>query len=150
MALLGKSFVTEEAEDMSFELLPIDCDYTAQIEKSEIKTTAAGNGEYIKNQWKILDAPNPAHIGRTVFQNINIQNPSEVAMKIGASDLKQITKALGISELQDTDELVGVPVIIKLKVQKGKDGYEDSNQIKKVTPIDGESEGSEGQPWLSK
>lgn len=154
MALLNKSFITDEAEDMSFDLLPTDCDYTALIEKSSIEPTKDGNGEYIKNQWKIIDADDPKHIGRLLWQYINTVNASEMAVKIGASMLKQINKVLGIAELVDTDELLNQPMKIRLKIQKGKDGYDDSNQITKVLPVEDASPdagsvagGDSSTPW---
>lgn len=149
MSLLSETFVSEEAEDMSFDPLPV-AEYTAQITKAEVKTTTAGTGEYISCQWTVLDAEDPKYVGRIVFQNLNIVNPSEMAVKIAKSQLKQITKAMGIAELVDTDELLGNPVKITLKIRPAKDGYDASNDVHKVKALSDEGEGTDGggdPPW---
>jgi hypothetical protein len=134
MARLSETFVADEAEDLSFEPLPPGV-YVAQVKKTDLKVTKAGDGEYIALQWEILEADDDRYVGRVVFQNLNIVNPSEMATKIGRSQLKQITKAMGIDNLTDTDELLGTPVKITLKIRKGKDGYDDSNDVAKVMPL---------------
>ena len=150
MSMLGETFVTDEAEDMSFDPLPIGA-YIAKIKVAEIKTTASGTGEYISCQWEImeaLDAEDQKSIGRIVFQNLNIVNDNEMAVKIARSQLKQITKALGIAELADTNELVGQPVKIVLKIRPAKGGYDASNDVAKVMSM--ETEGTDGgaeAPW---
>ena len=146
MALLNETFVTDEAEDLSFEPLPVG-EYIAQVKKAEIKTTSAGTGEYISLQWEILEADDSKHVGRVVFQNLNIVNPNDMAVKIAKSQLKQINTALGISELTDTDELLGQPVKITLKIRPAKDGYDANNDVAKVKAISsGDSEGGDA-PW---
>lgn len=145
MSLLNESFVTDEAEDMSFEVLPVG-EYTAQIKKAEIKTTKDGEGEYISCQWEIMEAKNIQHEGRTVFQNLNLVNKNEMAVKIARSQLRQITLAMGIDKLDDTDELVGQPLRIILKIRPAKGGYEASNDIAKVMPLE-QNKAGETQPW---
>ena len=146
MSLLSNSFVTSEAEDISFEPLPVGI-YTGQIKKAEIKTTSAGTGEYISLQWEILEADEPKYVSRIVFQNLNIVNPSEMAVKIAKSQLKQITTALGIAELIDTDELLGQPLQLTLKIRPAKDGYDASNDVAKVKSLDDGNESSSEIPW---
>ncbi len=150
MALLSETFVTEEAEDTGFEPAPSGW-YIAQITKSEIKPTSAGTGEYIKNEWKILEANEPKYVGKMFWQNLNIVNPSEMAVKIGKGQLKKLNEALGIAELKDTDELIGQPVKVFLKVKPGSGGYDDSNEVTKVKSLHDEDEdkteaGGE-EPW---
>jgi len=137
MARLSETFVTEEAPDIEFEPLPVGT-YVAQVEKAELRTTSAGTGEYISIRWKILEADNERYVGRTVFQNINIVNPSEMAVKIGKGQLKQIAKAMGLSAITDTDELLGTPVRIVLKIRPPQNGYDATNEVKKVLPVSGE------------
>ncbi len=149
MALLSETFVTEEAEDMGFEPAPPGW-YIAQITKSEIKPTSAGTGEYIKNEWKILEADEPKYVGKMFWQNLNIVNPSEMAVKIGKGQLKKLNEALGIKELKDTDELIGQPVKVFLKVKPGSGGYDDSNEVAKVKSLHDEDDSTEAggeEPW---
>ena len=153
MALLSETFVTEDAEDAGFEPAPAGW-YIAQIVKSAIKTTSAGTGEYIKNEWKILEADDPKYVGKLFWQNLNIVNPSEMAVKIGKGQLKKLNEAMGISELEDTDQLLGIPVKVFLKIKPGSGGYDDSNEVQKVKGLHEEDEfdGKESagdEPWDS-
>lgn len=154
MSMLKESFVTDEAEDMSFD--PINPGtYTAIMKSAEIKTTANGKGEYIACQWEIQDVvqvekdnkTNP--IGRMVFQNLNTVNDNEMAVKIAKSQLKQICKALNIAELHDTQELIGQPVKLVLKIRPAKGGYDASNDVAKVMSYEDSESNSENSdtPW---
>lgn len=151
MSLLSNSFRAGDAEDMSFDPVPNDW-YVAKITNSEIKITGSGDGEYIKNTWEILESKNPKFVGRKIFQNLNIVNKSEMAVKIAHSMLKQICEAIGVDELTNTEELVGVPLKIKTKIKPGTGGYDPSNDITKVkdlnyNPDKPEDEESNDPPW---
>lgn len=145
MSLLKETFVTDEAEDASFDALPAG-EYIAHIKKAEIKTNKAKTGEYISCQWEIDEADDVKYVGRIVFQILNISNPSELAQKIGLSELKKICEAFGISQLADTDELVGQPARIFLKIRPARDQYPESNEVAKVMPY-GDTPASGDAPW---
>jgi len=139
MALLKDSFRTEDAEDVSFEPVPAG-NYLAQIIKSDLKVTSSGTGEYIALTFEILEDD---YTGRKVFSNLNIVNPNEQAVKIAKSQLKQICTACEIEELQDTQELHGIPMRIAVKVRPPQNGYDAQNVINKVYSADDTGEG----PW---
>jgi hypothetical protein len=143
MALLKNTFQTDEVEDSSYEPVPAG-DYTMRITKSEIKTTKAGNGEYISLQMEILDEG--AYHGRVIYDNLNIVNPNEMAVKIARATLKQICEAVGVKELEDTNELHGTPFIGRVKINPAKGDYDASNGVAKYLPLDSAS-GSGGDPW---
>jgi len=147
MALLKNTFQTEEVEDVSFEPIPAG-EYTARVTKSDIKTTRAGNGEYIALQVEIMDEG--PYNGRIIFENFNIVNPNEQAVKIARSSLKQLCSAVGITDLEDTAELHGTPFRARVKITPARDGYDASNAIAKYMSLDGEAEGGGeegGDPW---
>lgn len=145
MALLKNTFQTEEVEDISFEPIPAG-EYTLRVTKSEIKTTRAGNGEYISLQMEVMDEG--PYNGRIVFENLNIVNPNEQAVKIARAALKQLCQAIGISELEDTAELHGTPFRARLKITPARDGYDAGNAIAKYMSLDEASDSAdEGSPW---
>jgi len=139
MAILKDSFRTDEAEDLSFEPIPAG-NYEAQIIDSDLRVTSSGTGEYIALTWEILS---DEYAGRRVFSNLNIVNPNEKAVQIAKSQLKQICTAAGIDELQDTQELHGIPMRLALKVRPPQNGYDAQNVVNKVYPIDSPEE----SPW---
>lgn len=139
MALLKNSFREEDAEDISFEPVPAG-NYQAQIVASDLKVTSTGTGEYISLTFEILD---DEYAGRKIFCNLNIVNPNEQAVKIAKSQLKQICKAAGIEELEDTQELHGIPMRLAVKVRPPKNGYDAQNVVNKVFSMDDDGE----SPW---
>lgn len=139
MALLKNSFREEDAEDISFEPVPAG-NYQAQIVASDLKVTSTGTGEYISLTFEILD---DEYAGRKIFCNLNIVNPNEQAVKIAKSQLKQICKATGIEELEDTQELHGIPMRLAVKVRPPKNGYDAQNVVNKVFSMDDDGE----SPW---
>jgi hypothetical protein len=86
-------------------------EYIATIKDAEVKVTKDGTGQYIKLKLQI-DAP--SNTGRVIFSNLNIQNKSEAAERIGRQQLGEIMRALGLSSVADTDQLVGGTVGIKV------------------------------------
>lgn len=112
-------------EGGNFEPLPAGW-YTTTIADAELKDTKAGTGQYIKIRY---DVTGPTHEGRVVFGNLNIRNANPKAEEIGQKQLGQLMTAIGLTELSDTDQLIGAPVSVKLAIRKSEE-YGDSNDVK--------------------
>lgn len=134
MAFLNETFRTAELpeSDRNFDPLPPGW-YQANITKTEIKKTKNGTGQYIAVRY---DITGPSHQGRVVFANLNIRNASPEAERIGRQQLGELLRAIGLAELSDTDQLIGAPVQIKLKVRE-QEGYDPSNDIAGFKSVDG-------------
>jgi len=111
--------------DTNFELLPVGW-YTAHISDAEVRQTKAGTGEYIAIKYEITG---PSHQGRTVFGNLNIKNPNPKAEEIGRQQLGHVMRAIGLTKVSDTDQLIGGDLSIKLKLNPGTDQYAPSNDV---------------------
>lgn len=120
-------------DDSNFELLPAGW-YDATISEAEVCITKSGSGQYVKLR---LDIFGPTHEGRCVFSNININNHNPKAEEIGRKQLGAIMRALGLSRVKDTDQLIGGNLKIKVGISPAKDGYEASNQVKAFKSPDG-------------
>lgn len=112
--------------------------YLGHIKKSEIKKTKAGTGLRLNMQVVIESSEEDEfkdddckHVGRIVFIGLNIQNPSAQAVEISQRELTSICEACGIAEVEDSEELHDISFGFKLGIEKGNDGYEDKNVIKK-------------------
>ena len=116
----------------SFDPLPAGW-YQANIKGSELKDTKSGTGQYIAVQYDILG---PTHQGRVVFGNLNIRNPNPKAEEIGRQQLGELMRAIGLNTVQDTDELIGGQLMIKLAIKKSEE-YGDSNEIKGYKALEG-------------
>lgn len=108
--------------------------YQARIVEAVGKTTKAGTGEYIAVRY---DITGPSHQGRVVYGNINHSNPSAKAEQIGRQQLGELMRAIGLSRISDTDELVGGVCEIKVDIRKGDGQYADSNEIKAWKAVSG-------------
>jgi hypothetical protein len=141
MALLNQSFDAAELPQStsSFEPIP-EGSYNATISQSELRNTNDGTGQYIKLR---LDITGPSHQGRVVFANLNIKNQSQKAEEIGRQQLGEIMRAIGLSKLQDTDQLIGGAVNIKLAIRPARTdertgkSYDAANEVKGYRAISG-------------
>ena len=144
-----------EEEDREFTPIPAGW-YTAAIAGADIRETKAGNGNYIAVRF---DVTGPSHEGRVVFTNLNTRNPNPKAEEIGRQQLGNIMRAIGLSKLEDTDQLLGGNLSIKVSVREDPT-YGASNEVKGYRAIEGsappaatfikEPAGSSEPPWAMK
>ena len=134
MAFLNETFDVNELPqgNGNYEPLPAGW-YHANITGAELKSTKAGNGQYIAVRY---DITGPTHQGRVVFGNLNIKNPNPKAEEIGRQQLDQLMRATGLAAVQDTDQLIGGTCSIKLTVRHDET-YGDGNEVKAFKAIEG-------------
>lgn len=138
----------EDESTGEFEPLPAGW-YAAKTTQAELKETNKGDGQYIKLRY---DITGPSHEGRVVFGNLNISNPNETAQRIGQQQLGQLMKAGKLDAIEDTDQLVGLDLQIKLKIQPAKGEYGPSNNITAFktgdsAPAKEAAAGGKSLPW---
>lgn len=117
---------TTVAPNASFDPLPAGW-YNANITGSEMKPTKDGSGAYIQLELTILDGQ---YANRKVFDRLNVQNNSQVAQEIAYATLSSICHATGVIQVQDTSQLHGIPLEVKLSVRAATENYEASNDVK--------------------
>ena len=110
----------------SYDPIP-EGEYTLHALEAEEKTTAKGDGKYIKVKFEVLKGE---HEGRLLWQNFNTVNPNEKAEQIGRGQLVAWATACGRPDAEDTDKLLNRAFKAAVVVEKGKNGYSDSNKIK--------------------
>lgn len=110
--------------------------YNAVIEKSEQKMTKKNDGSYITLMFKIIEGP---AVGRTLFTNLNTDNPSAKAVEIAYRQLSSICHAVGIMQVADTAELHNLPLQIQVKVTPAKGEHDAKNEVKNYKAIDATS-----------
>ncbi len=132
---LGQSFNVNDMPESSGDFEPIPAGmYTATIGGAEVKTTNAGDGQYISLR---LDITGPSHEGRVVFTNLNIRNKNPKAEEIARQQLGDIMRATGLATVEDTDQLIGGALQIKVAVKAATDQYAASNDVKGFKAIEG-------------
>jgi len=157
MAFLDQTFEADAmpVSEKSYEPLPAGW-YTASITAAELKNTKAGTGQYIAIRYDIIG---PSHQGRIVFGNLNIRNPNPKAEEIGRQQLGEIMRGIGIAKVQDTDELIGGQLSIKVDIRSSEQ-YGDQNEVKGFKAIAGSTppapvakaaaSGKAAPPWQKK
>ena len=127
MAFLGETFSTDSLpiSDRSYDLVPEGW-YNATITKAELNNTKAGTGQKIDMRYDIVG---PTHQGRVVFGTVNVRNQSQKAEEIGRQQLGEIMRAVGLAKIQDTDELVGGSICVRVKIRPAENGYDARNEV---------------------
>lgn len=112
----------------SFDALPAG-DYLAAIASSEVKPSKNGSN-YLNLKFQVLDGE---FSGRTFFTIINLWHPNAQTKEIAQRELNSICHAVGKLRINDSAELHGVPMRVKLTVEKS-DQYADQNRVKGYKP----------------
>ena len=114
--------------------------YTAMIAGADLQATKDGSGQYIKIKYSITG---PSHQGRVVFGNLNIKNQSAKAEEIGRAQLGELMRAIGLARVQDTDQLIGGNLSIKLDIRPARTDaatgktYDAQNEVKGYKVVGG-------------
>lgn len=135
MAKLGGFNATEHAELDTFDVIP-PADYTAQIVESEMKENNAKTGSYLKLKFKLTEGK---FKGRVLWTNLNLDHPNADAVEIANRHLASICKSVGIISPDDSQDLHGIEMSIKVTVKKASASYPESNEIKSYKKLDGVS-----------
>ena len=96
-----------------FALIPKG-EYTAIISSSEVKKTAAGDGEYLSLKFQICSGE---FQNRTLFANLNLVNKNEQAVAIARGDLSAICRSVGVLTPKDSSELHNKPLTISIGIK---------------------------------
>lgn len=139
------NFDPSQIEEMEgFKVIPPGV-YTVVIVESDVKDTKAGTGKCLELKYQIIEG---GQTGNTLIDRLNISNPSDVAQKIGLSQLKNICEAVGhAGQLTNSEQLHGKPFSVQVEIEKFKSNTTskelESNKIAKrmkrqepsVTPV---------------
>lgn len=115
----------------SFDALPAG-DYVAAISASEVKESKANaSNRYLSLKFQVMEGE---FSGRTFFTNINLWHSGAQTVEIAQRELNSICHAVGKLRVNDSSELHGVPMRVKLTVEKS-DQFGDQNRVKGYKPL---------------
>ena len=114
--------------------LPTDA-YNAMITKSEMKETKNKDGHYLQLNMKVIDGQ---YKGRTIIDRLNLDNPNPVAVEIANKALNSMCQACQKVGVQDSEELHGIPMEVKVKFIPETDNQPASNNVTFYGPYKGE------------
>ena len=89
--------------------------YEAVITATEIKANRANTGKGLNLTFEIISDNDK---GRKVWAWINFQHQKQEAQRIGQEELARVCKAVGVSQLTDSEQLHNIPLIITVDVDR--------------------------------
>ena len=111
--------------------------YNVAIEDSEMKPTRDGSGAMLVLSFRVLDGQ---YANRKIASRLNLRNNNAQAVEIAYRDLSAICHAVQVVTVQDSAELHGKPLKIKVAVRPARQDrnaetgevkeYEASNDVK--------------------
>jgi hypothetical protein len=106
--------------------------YKCVIVSSGEQPTKAMTGTMLKLQLQVIEGP---HQGQMVFDQLNINNPSQTAQEIAQRTLSAICRATGVMMPQDSSDLHNKPLIVTVRVETSKD-YGTQNKVSGYEPCE--------------
>ena len=134
--IMGGFNADEYEEQPEFDNSPLPAgEYYAEIADATVKETANKKGTGCNVTFDILgDVHDKSGKGRKLFAWFTLQHENDMAQSIGQREFHALRLAVGKPTANDTDELLGANLVIKVGFDK-KDATR--NQIKKYTAVDG-------------
>ena len=124
--------------------------YNVMIDESEMKPTKQEGGMRLALRFNIIDGQ---YANRKIFSGLNLRNANPVAQEIAYKQLSAICHAVGVMQVQDSQQLHGRPLKVKVKVRAASGDYEASNEITAYKNINEQVDGPVGgaptgaAPW---
>lgn len=109
--------------------------YAARIDKIDLKPTKKGDGQYLDIQFVIDEAQHPDLAGRMVWDRLNVFHQNQKTMQIARGQMRKLQECVGKPTSQETDELLGLPVLVKVKLRAETAEFRAQNEIDDYKPI---------------
>jgi hypothetical protein len=104
--------------------------YEVMMTESEWQDNSRGTGRFLKLTFQILEGE---FKGKPLWDRLNLDNPSEKAVQIAKGSLSAICRAVGVTRPKDTNELHGIPLIVRVDKEEYEPG-KWSNPVKAYYP----------------
>lgn len=101
--------------------------YTVEITNAEVKDLSSGNGTGLKLEMTVIDPEQYAK--RKVWANLNIRHSNAQAEQIGQAQLSSLCRAVGVTQLKDSDQLFQKILRVRLKIKPAQGQYPAGNEV---------------------
>lgn len=92
--------------------------YDVAIVEATQRENSGNEGSHLAT---VLEVQDGEYKGRKLFHNINLWNESAKSREFAEGTLSAICHATGVMQLEDTDQLVGIPMRAEVRLGKSKD-----------------------------
>lgn len=100
--------------------------YNVMVDESELKPTSDGLGARLAVRFNVIDGQ---YANRKIYTGFNIRNANPVAQEIAFKQLSALAHAVGVLQVQDSNQLHSIPLKVRVKIRPPKDGYDAQNDI---------------------
>lgn len=130
MAGLGQRFdaTAHDTQQKDYAELPNGV-YKLEIEASDVGPTKAGNGTILKTTMVVIEPESLK--GRKLFTTYNLENSNPQAQEIGQKQFASLCRAVGVSAVDDSEELHFLAFTAKIGLGKAQNGYPARAEIKR-------------------
>jgi hypothetical protein len=130
MAGLGQRFdaTAHDTQQNDYSELPNGV-YKLEIEASDVGPTKAGNGTILKTTMVVIEPESLK--GRKLFTTYNLENSNPQAQEIGQKQFASLCRAVGVSAVDDSEELHFLAFTAKIGLGKAQNGYPARAEIKR-------------------
>lgn len=106
-------------------------EYLCEIVESDVTETATSQGRRVLLTFQVIDGDFAgAHIWeRADIDRVSISKRDGSELRIDAARFNSLMKALNVGVLDDTAQLHGLPVMVRVVVEQ-REGYNPKNEIK--------------------
>jgi len=108
--------------------------YPVAISKTEMKDTKAGTGQYLQIELTITSG---TAANRKLWARLSLVNQNQQAVDIAYRELSAICHAVGVLQVNDSDELLGREMMVDVGIEKNGQTGEDTNRVKGYAAIGG-------------
>ena len=116
--------------------------YKGVITESEDKPTKAQTGSYLQLNIEIIEGE---HMGRKVFERLNLNNPNSTAVEIAQRSLSSICRAIGVMTPRDSSDLHDKPLMVKVKVTPPRGEYGAGNEVSEYAALGKKTAGPDAE-----
>ncbi|UYE95790.1 hypothetical protein HAAEEKHM_00070 [Sinorhizobium phage AP-16-3] len=130
MARLGNAFdaTQHDTTQSDYSELPNGV-YKLEIEASDVVPTKAGTGTILKTTMSVLEPER--HKGRKLFTTYNLENQNPQAQEIGQKQFASLCRAIGVSSVEDSEDLHFHAFTAKIGLGKAQNGYPARAEVKR-------------------
>lgn len=118
-------------------------EYVGKMTGSEEVENKAKTGSFLKLTFQITEGK---FKNRKLWTNLNLDHPNAEAVEIANRELSTILTACGKVAVEDSEELHGIEMTLKVSVKKASANYPESNEIKNYKPLAGVERPSKSSP----
>jgi hypothetical protein len=115
--------------NVAFDPLPAGW-YNAVIINAEMRPNGPNakdpNGQQMEITLQVIDGE---HAGRKLFDRLNLINSNPAASEIAYKTLKAIYNAIGVARVNDSAEMHGIPLKVKVKLKPAEGTYSANNEV---------------------